>query len=319
MAKLVVFTCALLLAPFFLSAQYDLNEEVWFDNLEEALRTPGRVYNLDLSNQGLTAIPEEITRFPKLRALKLSDNKLDSLNSCLFELRQLRFLELSGNRIKQIDFTRFEGQTYSLTEFWLRDNQLERIDASINTLKYLEVLQLGYNNITTIELGVALPNLRTLKLDGNYLETVPPLVYSCPKLKVLNLNGNQLDRFHYRASLRKLVELNLGDNPLQDITFANVKYQLEILVLDWIAVQQDWLARLPNTLVTLSLEHCDLTDISPISHLRQLEELSLMYNQLDTVERTLRKLRRLRQVWLVGNTVPREELEALSEGLELTY
>jgi Leucine-rich repeat (LRR) protein len=319
MRGLILYFFAIMFVPFGLLAQYDLNEDIWFDNLEEALLTPERVYNLDLSNQALTAIPEAITRFPKLRALKLSDNRLDSLNACLFELRELRFLELSGNRIKQIDFTRFESQAYSLTELWLRDNRLERIDTSINTLKYLEGLQLGYNNITIIESGVSLPNLRTLKLDGNYLKAVPALVYACPKLHTLSLNDNQLESFRYTASLRKLAELNLGDNPLQSMEFFPVKYQLEVLILDWVAVQEDWLAQLPNTLLTLSLEHCELTSIEPLTHLRRLEELSLMHNELHAVGETLSQLRRLRKVWLIGNSVPLEELELLAEAVELVY
>ena len=40
-----------------------------FLSLEEALKTPNQVYKLDLSNQGLKAIPKELRHFPNLEKL----------------------------------------------------------------------------------------------------------------------------------------------------------------------------------------------------------------------------------------------------------
>lgn len=84
-------------------------------------------------------------------------------------------------------------------------------------------------------------------------------------------------------------------------------------------VQSAWLAELPSTLTTLSLEHCGLTSIDPLTRLCRLEEISLMHNQLKSAQSSLSKLPRLKKVWLVGNPIPAEELGALRRQVDLKY
>ncbi len=63
-----------------------------------------RIEELDLSNLGLTAIPEELAAWlPQLRSLDLSNNQLTSLpDTFLSNAPQLQSLNLSGNRISSL-------------------------------------------------------------------------------------------------------------------------------------------------------------------------------------------------------------------------
>ena len=54
---------------------------------------------LDLSDRGLTALPEAIGELTALESLDLSENELRELPDSLWQLRGLRSLVLDGTRI----------------------------------------------------------------------------------------------------------------------------------------------------------------------------------------------------------------------------
>ncbi|MEM1319393.1 MAG: leucine-rich repeat domain-containing protein [Bacteroidota bacterium] len=292
---------AFLLALSPLYAQYDANRNVWFTDLEKAFKDPLRVYNLDLSNQGLDTIPAYIQRFPNLIALKLSDNTISALNDNLSTLSKLEFLELSGNKLTSIDFTLFKKAKFNLEEIWLRDNKITEIDSTIQVLRSLKLLNLGNNQIEHIDPNIRLKHLESLYLDYNVLQVVPALVYTAYKLEYLNLNANQLKRFELNTGLRNLKSLNIGDNPIESLQFKKSKYKLSTLILDWIDLSKQNLKQLPFSIQILSLEHCQLYDIEGIAHLKNLKELSVIYNELQQIPEALKSMRELEKLWIKGN------------------
>jgi Leucine-rich repeat (LRR) protein len=299
--------------------QYDSNMNIWIDDLEIALSEPERVFNLDLSNSGLESIPEYLNRFPNLQSLKLSDNNIDSLNENISGLRKLEYLDLCGNKIRKINFQYLSGLNYSLKELWLRDNDLKYINSEINVLESLEVLNLGSNNIRDIDSGVSLARLRELVLDGNELRRVPELINASSRLIKLNLNNNQIESFKLTRYNRNLIELNIGDNPLIDFEVEPIKYKLEILIFDWVRLEDNWLEQFPSTLRVLSIEHCDLKSIQKLSHLNSLRELSIISNEIVTIIDMAGKLKKLNKIWIGNNEIPLDEIVELEKRYNVIY
>lgn len=292
---------------------------VWIDDLEKALSDPDRVYNLDLSKKGLDTIPDYLGRFPNLISLKLSYNNLDSLNESLSTLSKLEFLDLSGNKIRKMNWQYLSRMKYSLRELWLRDNDLEELSSDINVLESLEVLNIGNNNIRHIDDDISLSRLRELVLDDNELRTVPKLIHESSRLSGLNVNGNQIDSFRLTENDKNLIELNIGNNPLIDFNVEPGNYRLEVLVFDWIKIEEGWMEEFPPTLIVLSMEHCDLESIEKISHLRRLEQLSIIANQIQTIDGVVGKLKRLNKIWIGKNRISAEEILELEKRYVVVY
>ncbi|MCI5081274.1 MAG: protein phosphatase 1 regulatory subunit 42 [Saprospiraceae bacterium] len=297
-----------------LHGQIDTNREIWFTDLTKAFENPLRVYNLDLSNNKLDSIPAYLSRFKNLEALKLSDNNIGAINDQLKQLKKLKFLELSGNRIRTINFAQLAPLKYSLEELWLRDNEIRSLDASIEYLSSLTRLDLGQNKITTIDSNITLKYLEVLTLDNNYISEFPAMIQNAPKLKILNLNSNNLTAFHFTTSQRNLRELNIGNNPIEKLQVDATKYKLEVLIMDWIDLQQQDLSFLPSSLRILSIEHCNLDAIpEEIFQLRYLEELSLIQNELTKLPAELLELRRLDKIWIGGNPIISDSLKQFTD------
>lgn len=101
--------------------------------------------SLDLSEQGLTKVPEYVFGRTELESLDLSNNNLTgSLQAEIRHLQSLKVLDMSGNK--------FTG-----------------VPAEVGQLKELEILDLSNNVLTGLpyELG-NLSSLKTLDLSGNH-------------------------------------------------------------------------------------------------------------------------------------------------------
>jgi len=100
--------------------------------------------SLDLSNQGLTSIPNSVFSRTNLQELNVSHNSLTgAIQSQIGQLKNLKVLNASYNK-------------------------MTGVPAEIGQLKNLQVLDLSYNQLTGLpnELG-NLQNLKTLNLTGN--------------------------------------------------------------------------------------------------------------------------------------------------------
>src|SRR5262245_51276402 len=57
---------------------------------------------LDISNKGLTELPEELWQLSSLHMLNLSGNKLTQISEKIGWLKSLRWLYLQENKLKQV-------------------------------------------------------------------------------------------------------------------------------------------------------------------------------------------------------------------------
>src|ERR1017187_4286412 len=70
-----------------------------FTSITAARANPLAVKTLILKNQGLTELPEDISRMVNLEKLNISGNKLTHLPKGLFTLKKLKSLNVAANKL----------------------------------------------------------------------------------------------------------------------------------------------------------------------------------------------------------------------------
>ena len=186
---------------------------------------------LDLAGNGLESLEQgSFFQNGRLKVLNLNHNQLDSFPASSFGQNNLvTDVFLSGNRIHYMhsdDLITFQ----KLSVLDLSRNKLHVLpDLFFDLLPNLEILQLGYNNLFTVDmknLASWSHGLQELNLEHNsleYLEGSPDV--SFPELKILNLNGNNLSSLNHNwfVAMPNLTNLFVNKNPLQSIP-ANLFY-----------------------------------------------------------------------------------------------
>lgn len=153
--------------------------------------------------------------------LTISRGNLDRIPSRAFTLLpEVTILRLSGNKIKTVEPESFKG--LNLKQLYLNDNQLSQVGRSdFKELDSLEKLDLSLNKITTIDAKAfeKLSHLVELNLAFNSLKKVPTAVNSLVSLKVLRLDNNQIATVSAGdfARLSHLEQLLLNDNKISRI------------------------------------------------------------------------------------------------------
>lgn len=127
-----------------------LENERWFITLEEAVKTPDKVYKLDLSNQKLKQFPIEALAFKNLQLLNLSNNKIKTLPPEIKALKCLQEINLYKNHIKALPPE--IGDLYNLKRLLLANNQLYMFPIQMRGLQKLEYLDLTRTSVTFHEI-----------------------------------------------------------------------------------------------------------------------------------------------------------------------
>ncbi|KAH8283340.1 hypothetical protein KR054_007903 [Drosophila jambulina] len=162
------------------------------------------IETLDLSANRLTSI-SNITNITYMLYLDVSDNPIGPLNISTFaQLKRLRGLNLRGTGIRELKFGMFSKQ------------------------KYLEELDLSFNNLTSLNLDMFVPYLTNLKkflVDGNELRELQgnrSFSDTFPQLQKLGVSRNRFNCSYLHhllipPSLAESVVLNIEpDNNLEE-------------------------------------------------------------------------------------------------------
>ncbi len=100
-------------------ASFSQEKQVEFKNLKEALKSPEKVFRLNLSNQPVN-LPDSIwSTFINLEYLSLKDDHLIEFPEGITRLKKLKTLDLSGNDFKVIPVQFLELS--NLEELYLND------------------------------------------------------------------------------------------------------------------------------------------------------------------------------------------------------
>ncbi|KAI8489391.1 hypothetical protein Bbelb_328340 [Branchiostoma belcheri] len=267
-------------------------------------RTVDGLLALDLSNQGLTYIPEEVFDLTDLEVLDVSNNKLTSIPEAIGRLQKLRQLGTNSNKLTSLP--QAIGSLQELTMLLIYDNQLTEIPSGVCSLSNLEVLGANKNKLSTLPAGVEkLQKLTKLHIRDNQLTEVPPGVCSLSNLEVLNVSNNKLSTLPPGVKkLQKLRQLYINGNQLTEVP-PGVCSLSNLEVLD---VSNNKLFTLPpgveklQKLRELRIECNKLTEVPPgACSLSNLQVLSVSNNKLTTLPHGVEKLQKLRQLGINGN------------------
>lgn len=221
-------------------ADDEIKTAPWFTSLAEALRTPDEVLKLDLSGQGLVALPPELLQLRQLRLLLLNDNALTELPADLGLLSRLSELELNQNAFAV--FPRTILDLAALNELELSGNRLSELPPDLDRLAQLTELELIGNQLADLPAAVArLPHLEELKLDRNRLTALSPAVFAIPTLLELTVSDNRLTALPPEiGAARSLRQIDVSRNRLVELPAPIIRLRLAAA-----HVWQDSLGRLP--------------------------------------------------------------------------
>lgn len=156
-----------------------------YDNLQEALQNPDKVYRLDLSRKKLKTFPMEILKFKNLQELDLSKNKLDSLPEQIGTLTNLQVLNVAGNKLLYLPDS--IGELKNLKKLAGSRNNLLAFPKRIGDLQNLEIIDMWENDLSVFpeELSklkkLRWMDLRVIMIDDNEQERIRQLL---PKTKI---------------------------------------------------------------------------------------------------------------------------------------
>ena len=167
----------------------------------------------------------------------------------------------------------------------------------------------------TLELSSELPitqqemlRLTTLPAAGAQIENFTGLEYA-HNLEDLNIQDNPINDLTPIAGLRRLEHLQLNGIPIEDLTFLKDLTQLRDLHLFACNITDITPLQNLTELVFLSLEANRITDLRPLSNLTALEYLRLGHNFIVDIS-PLANLTQLKELHLVDNLI--ENVESLA-------
>ncbi|ODN04925.1 Leucine-rich repeat-containing protein 57 [Orchesella cincta] len=153
--------------------------------------------NIDLSENRISAIPQNISTFVNLKNLNLNSNQIEAIPFEIGQLTKLETLSLANNRINDVPPTLAHLQ--KLRNVNLRfnldsdSNALTSFPTVLCALKLLTVLDLSQNGITSVPDGVGDLQVVELILSQNRIRSINKDISKCPNLKTLRLQHNSLD------------------------------------------------------------------------------------------------------------------------------
>lgn len=211
------------------------------DVSDALLRQARKSGQLNLSNRGLTKIPEKVWRvnldvppeaknvsldcadgdkwweIVDLTKLILASNKLTEISPEIVQFPALAVLDVHDNALTALPDE--IGQLVNLKRLNLSHNKLSSLPSSMESLVSLSSLKLDHNTLTSLgtELG-RMTQLEEMDLSHNSLSNVPPSVGNCVSLRHLNLSQNTLECLPPEMGrLRALRDLNLSSNKFSEL------------------------------------------------------------------------------------------------------
>ncbi|XP_015434327.1 PREDICTED: protein phosphatase PHLPP-like protein [Dufourea novaeangliae] len=290
----------------YLGFHHPWDRDLWKSWIKQAIQLSSCPKQLDLSNGGLSRIPDSAIAFPAIEELILSQNQLTNVNNNLALLHRfpkLHILHLESNELKRIPVELLELR--GLTYLNLSDNKIEKIPADIIQLINLKELILDRNGIKDLphELG-ELRNLRNISLAGNCLSSLPSffnmralaLTDVLPKpdhskgfkdektsqnnLYKVNLRNNQLKGNIILGNYGNLTHLDVSENSIEKLDISALQELRSIRCARNILTELTVCGRNLISLIAGNNKLKKLT-IEPVPV--NLEHLDVSYNNLDAL------------------------------------
>ncbi|MHA2001898.1 MAG: leucine-rich repeat domain-containing protein [Promethearchaeota archaeon] len=174
-----------------------------------------------------------LVKLPRLRELKIEDNKMVILPQSLVKLKQLTHLTIYCQNLQELPL-QFENLEH-LTFLDLDGDSFKKFPESLTNLKNLTELYLCAFKMTEMPESIGkLQNLESLNLTHNEFRTLPESIGKLQNLESLNLTHNEFrtlpESFGNLHSLKKILLDNIQTTSLPE-SFGNLR-SLEIFHFD---------------------------------------------------------------------------------------
>ncbi len=243
---------------------------------------------LDLSNCGLTELPNEIIRLTWLTNLVLGNKSAENKNEfngnelhLLGELKYLKHLNISSVNLKNLSFL---AELKMLNSLHINGNNLEdEAILALHQLKKLEELNLSDNPISDIAFLKSFKRLKYLGLSNNSaILNAEPIGYLI-QLEGLDINNVRFQNFNFIKKLVNLTELSIHGNGLSDINMIQNLHKLRGLYLSYNNIVNIVPIKQLLELEYLQLWNNKITDIEPIIHLNKIKFISIGNNNITDI------------------------------------
>ena len=236
-----------------------------------------RTCKLDISNCGLTNLPEELFEIVWLEELVVSNRMWNFRQRSWVKSKnkgtpnRLSSIPLEISRLKKLKKLFLSGTT---TEKWkIRDISV------LSNLSGLKTLDLSSNYITDISVLSDLTALQNLNLYGNQINDIS-FLSNLTELKTLDLSDNRISDISVLSSLQRLQNLEIYNNNISDIRILSKLSGLKSLDLSNNQINDKSFLSNLTKLETLELRYSQLNDLSFLSNLTKLKTLNLENNQI---------------------------------------
>ena len=143
---------------------------------------------LDLTGNQLSALPDELAGFGKLRIIFCSENRFTELPEVLGRCPALTMVGFKANRIATVSAKALPA---GLRWLILTDNAIERLPDELGQYDALQKLMLAGNRLRELPASLAnCRNLELLRIAANRIECFPEWLLALPRLAWLAYSGN---------------------------------------------------------------------------------------------------------------------------------
>ncbi|MGH1390631.1 MAG: leucine-rich repeat-containing protein kinase family protein [Aeromonas jandaei] len=164
---------------------------------------------LDLTGNQLSALPDELAGFGKLRIIFCSENRFTELPEVLGRCPALTMVGFKANQIATVSANALPA---GLRWLILTDNAIERLPDELGQCDALQKLMLA----------------------GNRLRELPASLANCHRLELLRIAANRIERFpEWLLSLPRLAWLAYSGNPFSEGAEARAISDEQVATLSW--------------------------------------------------------------------------------------
>ncbi|MBA2799045.1 leucine-rich repeat-containing protein kinase family protein [Aeromonas veronii] len=143
---------------------------------------------LDLTGNQLSALPDELAGFGKLRIIFCSENRFTALPEVLGRCPALTMVGFKANQIATVSAKALPA---GLRWLILTDNAIERLPDELGQCDALQKLMLAGNRLRELPASLAnCRNLELLRIAANRIERFPEWLLALPRLSWLAYSGN---------------------------------------------------------------------------------------------------------------------------------
>ena len=270
---------------------------------------------LDLSGNPFTDL-DPLSGLTNLRSLEFSDRPALAYDlTALSELTDLQTLVISNGRLIN-DLSPLSTLT-NVRHLVISNGHLINDLSPLSGMTALEVLDIGYGDITDLSVLSKMNQLRRLSLINNRISDLRPFS-ALSQLSFLVLDGNVVSDLSPLSGLSNLALLSVSDNVVADISpiepldrLRTLRLGRNPLALAHILEKEPLLSRVTDW----GLNGLGISDLTVLSDFTALTEVRLRNNRIRDIEPLL-AIERLRYVDLVGNALNEASLKTYVPMLE---